>query len=488
MSLRPSSWLCTSDLRKVSSLLGINEIPVLLLNPLNEDNVLEVISHHRIDVDAFIQQARELGMDAVLGNPLLLDLLVTSVKLGQWPDISSNLLEIACHELIQDGLQEYHDTDLMHQLQSDDSILTLAGKLCAFMLITNKSGWSSTATDNSEILSIRDIEGDQDLSIQEALNSRIFQGASHFTIPAHRLVAEFLGAYYLSRKIENGASVRRVLALLMEHDGILLPDLRGLAAWLATLNQQARSILIQTDPVTIAFNADTKGFSHEEYRELLAKLEEHSPRITDCIFAGTLDGLCGNERVSIIQDLSTMPGRTQNRQALVYLLLRGFSKTCNSTKESDLEKDHKCLLNIIRDHRWQSNVRIEALNALSRILHDTPQRGLRLRKIVYQLRRQKIVDEKDKLQTTLLYILYPDEILPIEIWDFLVDGRFKYPDGRTSTQGFFGKIVDQSRDNQIPELLDSLCKHASRVTPKLQDIGLEDIVLQLLEGFGSLWR
>jgi len=264
LSFRPSSWFCTSDSREISSLLDINEIPALLLNPLNEDNVREVISQHRTDVDAFIQKAHELGLDAVLGNPLLLDLLITSVKLGQWPDSSSNLLDIACHELVQDGDQGNHDADSSHPLQSEETIFTTAGKLCAFMLITNQSGCSGNATDHPEILSIRDLECDRDLSIQEALNLKLFNGAPHCRIPFHRLVAEFLGACYLNRVIENGTRVRRVLALLMEYDGILLPDLRGLAAWLATLNQHARSILIQNDPFTIAFNADTKGFSPDE--------------------------------------------------------------------------------------------------------------------------------------------------------------------------------------------------------------------------------
>jgi len=166
---------------------------------------------------------------------------------------------------------------------------------------------------------------------------------------------------------------------------------------------------------------------------------------------------------------------------MVYLLLRGFSKTCNSTNESDFERDYKCLITIIRDHYWHPNVRIEALVALSRILQDTPHRGLRLRKIVYQLRRQKIVDKNDELQNTLLYILYPDEITPKDVWNYLIDGRFKNHDTTACDQRFFRTIVDQSNENQIRELLDSLCKHTSRAIPKLQDFRLEDIVLHLLE-------
>jgi len=478
LSCRPSSWFGTNDLKELRSLVDSKEISVLLLNPLNDDNIREVVSQHIQDVDAFVQQAHEFSMDAFLGNPQLLDFLITAVKNDHWPESQLNMLQIACRELIQEKNEEHLLADSSRLQQPWEAILTGAGKLCAYMLIANKSGWSSNATDNSDILSLRDLECDHDLSLREAFDSRIFRGSPRNKSPIHRLVAEFLGARYLNRKIENGTSVRRILALLMEHNGILLPDLRGLAAWLASLNSQARTILIQIDPTTIAFNGDTRGFSPDERSELLAQLEQHIHLNSDVPLAWTPYALIGNEGMSIIRNLTDLPERSKNRQILVYLLLRGLSQTCHPLNVSDREADHETLLNILRDPSWKSNVRCEALATLGRILHDSPQRGTLLRGIFNELIEKNILDEKQELQNALLFILYPDEISPADIWDCIIAGFSYHRD--SVDQSFFATIVDQSNGNQIRELLDSLCDQASKAIPKLEDLKLSNIVLQLL--------
>ena len=487
MSCRSANWLGSGDRKELGSLSDSKEIAVLQLNPLNYDGIREIVSQRGQDANTFIQQAREYGMDALLGNPQLLDFLITSIETEGWPDSLLRMLENACRELARERNNEHLDARSSASLQSREAILTAAGRLSAYMLIANKTGWARDYTDDPEILSILDLEGHHDPCLQAAFDSRIFIGSLRYKIPVHRLVAEFLGARYLSTEIQKGLSVRRALSLLMEHNGILLPDLKGLAAWLAALNVEARAILIQDDPSTVAFNGDTRGFSPTERSQLLAKLEQQIHLDSDGPSALALNALTGNEGIPIIQDLTNSPERSQNRQTLVYLLLRGFSQTYSHTSASDWRTDHESLMNIVRDHSWQSNVRCEALAALNRILHHTPQRNTILRGILKELQEKHISDEQHDLQGTLLCLIYPNELRPSEIWDYLVAGSTTHYCG--GYHHFYSSLVDRANENQIKELLDSLCDRASEAIPKLEDQRLSGIVIQLLakglESFGD---
>ena len=479
LSCRSDNWLGSGDRKEISSLLeDSKEIPLLQLNPLNDSNIQEIVSQRGQDADLFIQKAYEYGMDALLGNPQLLDFLITSVKAEDWPDSQLKMLESACRELIRERNNEHRDARSSASLESKEAILTAAGKLSAYMLIANKTGWARDDTDDSEILSMRDLECRHPNCLQAAFESRIFTGSPCSRIPIHRLVAEFLGARYLDKKIQNGLSVRRVLALLMEDNGILLPDLKGLAAWLAAFNSQARTILIRVDPIAIAFNGDTSEFSSIERTQLLTKLEQQIHLDSEWPSTVALSALTGNGGIPIIQDLTDSAERSKNRQILVYLLLRGFSQGYFLTNEADGKTDQKILLNIVRDDSWRSYVRCEALHALSRVFHHISQRSTLWRDILKELQEKHISDEKQELRGTLLYLTYPDELRPAEIWDYLVTEPAT--DHWSGYQNFLVNLVNRSNENQIKELLDSLCDHASEAIPKLENQRLSDIVIQLL--------
>lgn len=482
LSCRSGSWLGSGDLKEFSSLLGKKEIPVLQLNPLNYDGIRMVISQRGVDENTaeniFIERAHEYGMGALLGNPQLLDFLITSIKSEGWPGSQLKMFESACRELVQERNAEHRDARSFESLPSLEAILTAAGLLSAYMLIANKSGWAKNDTDDSEMLSLHDLEFPQGLPIQAAYDSRLFEGQSSSKTPIHRIVAEFLGARYLNQKIQSDLSVQRVLATLMGHNGTLLPDLRGLAAWLAALNDQARAILTEIDPRTVAFNGDTSGFSTYERKKLLVKLEQQIHLSSDWPSTPTLYALMGNEDSSIIQEFANSPERSKNRQTLVYMLLRGITKMYFHTGASDRESNYENLLNIVRDHHWKSDVRCEALAALNRILHCTSWRSDKLQQILTKLQKKNIEDENHDLQGALLHLMYPSELQPAEIWDYLV--MEPATDHYSGYQNFFANLTDRSNDYHIKELLNSLCDRASEVVPKLEGQRVADVVIQFL--------
>ena len=483
LSCRSISWLEPGDRKRLAKLSDSGDIPVLLLNPLNYDDIREIISEPK--AKAFIRQAHEHNMEAFLGNPQLLDVLLKSVENDGWSDSPTKTFENACRELIREKNYEHRDARSYEILPSIEAVLSAAGQLAAFMLIANKSGWSADVTKDSELLSLRDVKTQESSALLAAFNSGLFQGNRNCRTPIHRVLTEFLGARYLHQKIQSGLSVRRIFALLMGDDGVPFPDLRGLTAWLASLNPRARKTLIHRDPVAIAFNGDASNFSRGERHELLNNIERTIDHRYTWPSAAALGALVGNQGASLVWELTGLPVRSESRQKLVYHLLRGASQKYSGTSidksrasEVQLEVGRKNLLNVVYDPSWKEGVRCQALRALNQILVDKSVRESTFGQLLSDVVRDLLPDEKNDLRGTILDLLYPRELAPSELWSYLVNKTVAYrPNAYLQ---FWRSLIDRSRDNQIRELLDSLCDHASEVIPKLANHRLSRIVPELL--------
>ncbi|MXY08077.1 MAG: hypothetical protein F4Y61_05455, partial [Rhodothermaceae bacterium] len=133
LSCRSISWLEPGDRKRLAKLSNSRDIPVLLLNPLNNDDIREIISEPK--AKAFIRQAYEHNMEAFLGNPQLLDVLLKSVENDGWSDSPTKTFENACRELIREKNHEHRDARSSEILPSSEAVLSAAGQLAAFMLI-----------------------------------------------------------------------------------------------------------------------------------------------------------------------------------------------------------------------------------------------------------------------------------------------------------------------------------------------------------------
>ena len=483
LSCRSFNWLEPGDRKRLAKLSDSEDIRVLQLNPLNYDDIREIISGP--NAYAFIQRAHEHNMEAFLRNPQLLDVLLKSVENDGWSDSPTKTFENACRELIREKNYEHRDARSYEILPSPESVLSAAGQLAAFMLIANKSGWSADLTQDSELLSLRDVKTQESSALLEAFNSGLFQGNRNCRIPIHRLFAEFLGARYLDQKIRSGLSLRRVFALLMGDDGVPFPDLRGLTAWLASRNPRARENLIHKDPVAIAFNGDASNFSRGERQELLKNLDRTNDHTYTWPTAAALGALVGHQGESLVWELTGLPVRSESRQTLVYHLLRGVSQRysgmsieMNRVSEKQLEVSRNNLLNVVYDPSWQEGIRCQALRALNQILVGKSDREITFGQLLSDLSRDLMPDEKNDLRGTILNLLYPGELPPSEVWSYLVNRTVAY---RHNTYlEFWHRLIDRSPENQIRELLDSLCERASEVLPKLANHRLSRIVPELL--------
>ena len=504
LSCRVGSWFEPGDARELASSPGIGEFSgtegsrVLELNPLSPDDVRQILRHRRddsgegvSDANQFIEEAFEHGLDAFLWNPELLRVLLSAVETAGWPDSPRAAFENACRDLAKERNTEHQDAWRAGIRPSLGKTLSAAGRLSALLLLTGKEGWTATDTDDPDVLSLRGVEedieeGDRD-TLRFALESGLFSGTSDCRTPVHRLVAEFLGALHLDGRIRapHGPGLHRVLSLLLGHDGIPLPDLRGLSAWLAALNPQARPTLIRVDPVAVAFDGDASSFGPRERRELFENLENSIElgRVWPSTVA--LGALAGPQGKSAIWELTASSVRSDARQQLVFLLLSGFSRMFHGGRAegsvvagAQSDADRVALLEIVRDATWWSDIRCRALVVLDQVLAGSPIRFSTLRGLVGDVEDKRLPDERNRLLGTLLDLLYPGDLLPAEVWDHLAVRPYTHR--FDAYQEFWTGLVDNSSDAQIRELLDSLCSRGSEVIRRLANHRLDHIVLELL--------
>ena len=107
--------------------------------------------------------------------------------------------------------------------------------------------------------------------------TRLFVGVSEGKLaPAHRQIAEFLAAQYVSGLLKQGLPLERILALITGFDGELVPSFRNFASWLAVHNKQSRKRLSQLNPSGLIYDGDRQTYSADEKRDILLNLRRES--------------------------------------------------------------------------------------------------------------------------------------------------------------------------------------------------------------------
>ena len=265
LSCREMDWYGDSDRASFEALLPAGGLAVATLLPLDDQDLSTLISHDgEADPAAFIHWARELGLDALLANPNTAKLLVKAKRQSGQLQSKQDVYRLACQALVKEDNRE-HAARTKRERPRDDELLDAAGALCAALLFSAVGavgyGMGPFAGDVLAWPELPAALPASSLALQVALSSRLFSarvGTDREIEPAHRTVAEYLAARYLSDRLRGGLSLRRVLAMTCV-DGSVVSSLRGLNAWLATLCTAHRSDFIAADPLGVALYGDALG-------------------------------------------------------------------------------------------------------------------------------------------------------------------------------------------------------------------------------------
>ena len=473
LSCREESWLGGSDLRELSSVTNGEEVHLLRLDPLSRDGAREILVSAGVEEpDDFLWNASERGLDAFLGNPLLLKLLARSVRPKSegsepWSDTPLATFERACRELVRD-LNEEHGDAWDGIPFSVEELVMAAGRLCAIALLSDKLGWSRRGPGTADHPPLSDAGGQQDL-IRFALDTKLFAGSAETGRSwCHRRIGEFLAAKHLDERIRAGLPATRALALMVGGDGIVASDLQGVSAWLAAMNREARDPLIDGDPIGVAFGGDAGRLDRHEAERLLARLESQLDYRWIAPSWASLDSLLAGPAKDVLWARLLDPDRSRGRQQLVGLLLRGLTPLAGS--DSDWARSPRAsaaearspLLAVARDDTWRDWVRHLAVRALIHVLRAEPggPRGAAsapARAVRWPSPGGMAGDE---LRGELLAHLYPGHIGPEETWNHLPSRTV--PRGKGAA--FWKRdLVESSSPEQFKVLLQVLMARAEEL-------------------------
>ena len=476
ISCRDADWLGDHDRKHLETVSANSAVKTLRLDPLTDSNIEDILNAHSTinDTQDFVVKAKERGVEGLLFNPQSLGLLANAVvRDGGWPQSRLETYEKACRQMAVEQNEEHRFAKTPLLL---GEILEAAGQLSAVQLISGAMGYT---LDNGMVdADYISLESDSCLSsevFRSALSTNLFKGKgqSRYT-PVHRHIAEFLGARHLAALINDGLSVRRVISLIAGKDGVVVTELRGLSAWLAALSSKARDRLIDTDPVGVGLYGDIRGFSADEKRMLLRSLSREATRLGYRERSSSAFGpLASSDMESTLREILTDRSRDHDHQSTVVFILHVL-KQGNSLPELS-----QTLMGIVRDDSWWPWITKSALDAFISNSTEGLDTTSKLNELLNDIHAGRVPDPDNELRDALLVQLYPEEVDPSEVWDYLAARAHSELVGQY-VRFWNQSILKRSTDEDVSVLLDSLHERLPALRPALERHYLDNLPTKLL--------
>ena len=456
LSCRWADWIAATDRNRLKEVSPNGTIIVLRLDPLSRRNVKDILAkRHRVtDPDKFIAAARQRGIERLLRNPQNLDLLAKSVSREQWPDSRKETFDQACRMLVREPNGEH----LAANPSSADTspLIEAAGRLCAAQLLSGAAGYTlpDRAEPDVDFPSFTEIHGKKSNgTVRNVLGTRLFVGAAEGKLtPAHRQIAEFLAAQHVSRLLDKGLPIGRILALITGFDGELVPSFGNFVSWLAVHNKRSRKRLSQLNPSGLIYAADRQTYSTEEKRDIVLNLRRESYWNPWCNRSISkvegIGGIVSPELEKTFREILSEEGRGHEHQAYVMLLMQMLADG------EPLPELSGVLVQTVRDPSWNQGVRCAALDVLT-AYHARGRLGAdALTRMAAEIEDGSLDDPQDYLLGILLKALYPKVLSVAEIQRYMRKPKF------AETGEYVGFWMDhvpkESTPEQLADLLDGI--------------------------------
>lgn len=465
LACREADWRGNADSDALQRLVGDRIFLELHLEPITREQTRALIAHWQQSTaekaEEFIQEAEHRDLSGLLENPQTLRMLVKAVasKKDGWPTSKIETYALACAQLVQE-----HNAS--HREAQQDSVLSAAqlreaaGYLCAVMLLSGSATMARQPTGEAYpgIMALTALHYDKNAPVKAACNAalhtRLFRGTgSHEFAPVHRTVAEYLGASYLNARIAGGLPASRVLALMMGEDAGIVPELRGLHAWLAaSASGELRRELIERDPLGVVLNGDVRQFTHAEKLQVLQALRNEATRYTyfrnQNWTSHPFGALATADMESDFKVLLQSDDRSLPHMALLDCVLDAL------IHGHQMHALAPALEQLVRDKTYWSGLRTAALHILVTYAQAEGNNSS-LTQLLADVHSNRVEDLEDELLGKLLKTLYPTRISPTELWRYF---RKPKSDRLIGTYWRFWRDLAKTATSlkKIPELLDAL--------------------------------
>ena len=466
LSCRWADWMAATDKEALTGVSPDGTVKVVRLDSLSEQNIKDILANnHRVeDTAGFIEAAKQRGVDSLLANPQNLDLMAKSAARGKWPDSRKETFDQACSMLVGEPNGEHRAGN--PSTTGIALLIEAAGRLCAAQLISGSAGYTlpDRAEPDADYPSFTEAYGGvRDSNARNVLGTRLFIGEAEGKLrPAHRQIAEFLAARYVSDLLNAGLPLGRILALITGFDGELVPSFHNFASWLAVHNKRSRKRLSQLDPSGMIYEGDQQTYSADEKRDIVLNLRRESYWNPWC--ARSLSKEPGIGRIvsadleGTFREILTDAERGNEYQSYAMLLMQMLADGEPLAALSDLLEE------VVRDPTWNQGARYAALDVLTSYHARGCLRAETLTKMVAEIEDGSLDDPQDELLGILLKALYPKVLTIAEVQQYLRAPKL------VETSGEFAEfwtrhVPEQSTPEQMAELLDGIAERFGEYRP-----------------------
>jgi hypothetical protein len=329
LSCRAADWNGSADRQKIQDDYGI-EPTTATLKPFSRSDAKRFLSGREgIDAEQLLEELDRRDLAEFYTNPLTLKLIAEIAANNQGlPDSRADLFDRASRLLLLED-------NPIHQrreggMANPESMLDSAGAIFAHLLLSGSLGIADLppASIPPGFVARGDLTSIPDAPLMAAaLKSRLFRSdEENLLVPYHRVVAEFLAARWLAKRLDAGLSERRAAQALTFAGGVPTA-LRGLHAWFGHFARRMTEGCIRTDPYGALRYGDPDRFSLSQARLLLQSLVALAKE--DPYFRSedwgrrAVAGLARPELKSEILDLLKRPDRHAHLSTLLLEAVRG---------------------------------------------------------------------------------------------------------------------------------------------------------------------
>jgi hypothetical protein len=333
LACRTTEWPSTLEAALVGLLTGRGQrLDAYELAPLRRRDVELAATAHDLDPAVVLDAIERQGAVPLALKPVTLRLLLSTFAHGAFPDSQLGLYAAGMRALVTES-QHRRETQLAGRLDASER-LALAERIAAITTLTGHATIDPTAVaepSDGTVATWEIAEGYEQVrgrdlpvtetAVAEVLDTGLFslRGERHLGW-AHQTYAEYLTAEYLRHR---DLTVVQVADLLQASDGRVVPQLHGVAAWIAAISPAHFHAVAASDP-EILVGTDVVLPSAEQKRELVMHLLRRAAdglRI-DVLFARKLGKLAyPGLRDQLLPYLRGAQGTIEQRDLALYLAI-----------------------------------------------------------------------------------------------------------------------------------------------------------------------
>lgn len=288
IACRTAVWPADTLGAALASIWGADGAQTLEIAPLRRQDVRRLVGAAGIEPDDFLRAlfASEAVPFAI--KPLTLGLLVRiHGRHGSLPHGTRELFRQGCLLLCEEQNRSRRDARRVGSL-GPAKRLRIAGRIAAATLLGNRFAiWTGPESERAEhdvcasVLAGSREAGEfgrfepSESDVAEVLDTGLFNSRGARRLGwAHRSFADFLAAEYL---LERRVPSETILRAVRHPTGGLIPQLSGVAGWVASRDSATRAALVAEEPLTL-LRSDLTGWAPSDLGALVASLLDLADR------------------------------------------------------------------------------------------------------------------------------------------------------------------------------------------------------------------